>query len=99
MLLNNLRKTMNSGLARNFGANEKILKIRMGAVDNIRKITSAMKMVATAKMRHDLNRLNNGKTFGVSVVPTILSNDEYMASKVEDVQTDEVLVVPMTTDK
>ena len=99
MLLNNIRSTVTSGLARNFGANEKILKIRMGAVENIKKITSAMKMVATAKMRHDLNRLAAGQDFGVSVVPTILANDEYMASKVGDVETDEILVVPMTTDK
>ena len=75
MLLNNIRNTFNTSLARNFGAGEKLLKIRMGAVKNIRKITKAMKMVATAKMRHDVNRLNNGKNFGVSVVPTILAND------------------------
>lgn len=99
MLLNNLRTSMTRGLARNFGANEKVLKIRMGAVENIKKITSAMKMVATAKMRHDLNRLQNGKNFGVSVVPTIMANDTYMTSQAEEVEADKVLLVPMTTDK
>jgi len=35
----------------NFGANLKQLKIRMKAVGSIRKITKAMKMVATSKMK------------------------------------------------
>ena len=39
---------------RNFGANEKVLKTRMKSVNSIKKITKAMKMVATSKMKGDL---------------------------------------------
>jgi F-type H+-transporting ATPase subunit gamma len=53
---------------RNFGASEKLLKQRMKTVNNIRKITKAMKMVATSKMKADLTRLMNGKKFGVGGV-------------------------------
>jgi len=42
---------------REFGVNEKALKIRMKSVNSIRKITKAMKMVAASKMRGDLMRL------------------------------------------
>jgi F0F1-type ATP synthase gamma subunit len=42
---------------RNFGASEKMLKIRINAVTNIGKITKAMKMVAASKMKGDLERL------------------------------------------
>lgn len=42
---------------RNFAASEKELKQRMKSVNNIRKITKAMKMVATSKMKADLVRL------------------------------------------
>lgn len=31
-----------------------------------------MKMVASSKMRNDMNRLMNGKDFGVNIIPTIL---------------------------
>ena len=39
---------------RNFGANEKALKIRMKSVNSIKKITKAMKMVAASKLAGDL---------------------------------------------
>jgi len=42
---------------RSFGANEKVLALRIKAVGNIGKITKAMKMVAASKMRGDLVRL------------------------------------------
>ena len=45
---------------RNFGANEKALKIRMKSVNSIKKITKAMKMVAASKMAGDLRRLAGG---------------------------------------
>lgn len=52
----------------NFGANIKALKLRMRAVGSIRKITKAMKMVATAKMKAEVRRLNAGRDFGVGSV-------------------------------
>lgn len=39
---------------RNFAVSEKALKIRMKSVNNIRKITKAMKLVAASKMKGDL---------------------------------------------
>jgi F-type H+-transporting ATPase subunit gamma len=44
----------------NFGANLKTLKLRMKSVGSIKKITKAMKMVAAAKMRVEINRLERG---------------------------------------
>jgi F-type H+-transporting ATPase subunit gamma len=38
------------------GGNLKALKIRMNSVSSIKKITKAMKMVAAAKMRVEVNR-------------------------------------------
>ena len=58
-------------IKRTFSANEKIVKERMKAVSNIGKITKAMKMVASSKMRMDLKRLMGGKDFGVNVSPTM----------------------------
>jgi len=43
----------------------KIIKTRMKAVLSIKKITKAMKMVAAAKMKQDLGRLERAKGFGV----------------------------------
>ena len=46
---------------KNFGANEKVLKARIKSVSSIAKITKAMKMVSSSKMRADLVRLEGGK--------------------------------------
>ena len=45
--------------------NESIKEIglRIKSVGNIKKITSAMKMVAQAKQKHDIKRMNQGLTF------------------------------------
>lgn len=40
--------------SRNFAVSEKALKTRMKSVNNIRKITKAMKLVAASKMKGDL---------------------------------------------
>jgi len=53
----------------------------MKAISNIKKITSAMKMVATAKMKQDVQRLNRGRHFGLNVVPAIMENDNYLNRK------------------
>jgi len=63
----------------NFGAgNLKVLKIRMKAVGNIRKITKAMKMVATSKMKMEVRRMNAGKEFGMGSVQKIMDNETYL---------------------
>ena len=85
---------------RSFAVSEKDLKARMKTVRNIQKITKAMKMVATSKMKADLVRLNNGKNFGVGAVDMMFTLDKYMkdrAPKVSD--SPQELLVSITSDK
>jgi F-type H+-transporting ATPase subunit gamma len=85
---------------RNFGANEKTLKLRMKSVNSIRKITKAMKMVAASKMKGDLNRLNDGKDFGHKAVDMIFKSDNYLQRKQPETPQDpSELLVPITSDK
>lgn len=85
---------------RNFGAGEKILKIRMKSVNSIRKITKAMKMVAASKMKGDLTRLSNGKDFGHKAVDMIFKSDAYLQRKQPEAPAEPVeLLVPITSDK
>jgi len=84
---------------RNFGANEKALKIRMKSVNSIKKITKAMKMVATSKMKGDLRRLADGKDFGVGAVDTLFASDTYMKDRIAPVSGARELLVPITSDK
>merc|ERR1719356_1650789 len=44
-------------------ASMKIVKQRMRSVENIKKITKAMKMVAAAKLKGDQRRMENGMPF------------------------------------
>jgi len=95
---------LNRGLAiggniRNFGANLATLKIKMKAIGNIKKITSAMKMVATARMQADVLRLRRGSNFGVNVVPMILENDSYLQRKKSTEAPKKTCVVALTGDK
>jgi len=46
----------------------KILKQKMKSVSSIKKITKAMKMVAAAKMKQDVDRLQKGVNFGIRSV-------------------------------
>lgn len=66
--------SLNQG-ARNFGANEKQLKIRMKSVKNIGKVTKAMKMISTTKFKKDFQRLEGGKNFGCDAVDLIFKSD------------------------
>jgi len=66
---------------RSFAASEKELKRRMKTVKNIQKITKAMKMVATSKMKADMGRLLNGKNFGVNAVDMMFTSDKYMKDR------------------
>lgn len=85
---------------RNFAASEKELKQRMKSVNNIRKITKAMKMVATSKMKADLTRLLNGKDFGISSVDMLFTCDKYMKDRAPETPKDcEELIVTLTSDK
>lgn len=75
----------------------------MKAVGNIKKITAAMKMVASSKMRADLMRLMNGKNFGVNLVPTVFAMDPQVARRSPDIQekfkNGHRLLIPITSDK
>ena len=53
----------------------------MKAVGNIAKITKAMKMVASSKRRLDILRLENGKDFGVHMLPKVFENDTYLKAR------------------
>lgn len=85
---------------RSFAASEKELKHRMKTVNNIRKITKAMKMVATSKMKADLKRLLDGKNFGVSSVDMMFASDKYMKDRAPNAPSDPAeLIVALTSDK
>lgn len=84
---------------RNFGANEKALKTRMKSVNSIKKITKAMKMVATAKMKGDLRRLADGKNFGVSSIDSVFAQDTFMKDRLPSMSGGNELLVPVTSDK
>lgn len=60
---------------RSFAANEKQIKLRRKSVISIEKITKAMKMVAAAKMRGELKRLEDGKKFGYKSVDMLFKSD------------------------
>ena len=85
---------------RYFAASEKELKQRMKTVNNIRKITKAMKMVATSKMKADLVRLLNGKNFGTSSLDMMFTSDKYMKDRAPQApaECDELLVC-ISSDK
>ncbi len=84
----------------NFGANEKLIKVRMKSVGNIQKITKAMKMVAASKMKADLGRLEAGKEFGIRTVQNVFANESYLQKKKQDVgPAKKTLLVPITSDK
>ncbi len=84
---------------RTFALNEKAVKNRMKAVGSIKKITKAMKMVATSKMKTELARLTNGKNFGFGLISKIFENDPYVRKKDEETVASKVLLVPITTDR
>lgn len=83
---------------RYFSGDIKTIKERMGAVDSIKKITEAMKMVASSKMKSEMNRLINGRDFGVNTIPKIMSMDSYLAKKAQDVVPKKTLIIPITSD-
>lgn len=83
-----------------FAVNEKALKNRIKSVSSIAKITKAMKMVSTSKMRADIARLNAGKDFGHDSIEKMFKSDTYMQKKMETAgSANKVLIVPFTSDK
>jgi len=86
--------------SRNFAVSEKALKTRMKSVNNIRKITKAMKLVAASKMKGDLNRLERGKHFGNQAVDMVFKTDLYMQRRAPEAPNNpKTLLVPLTSDK
>lgn len=72
----------------------------MKSVNNIRKITKAMKMISSMKMKGELRRLANGKQFGINSVDMIFKTDTYLQKKIVDVSTNpRELLVPITSDR
>ena len=90
---------LNQVQAQGFATNEKAVKMRMKAVDSIRKITKAMKMVASSKMRMDMLRLNNGKDFGFGVCEKLFQNDPYVVQSTQKTEPKKIMVIPITTDR
>ena len=85
---------------RSFGANEKALKIRMKSVNNIKKITKAMKMVAASKMAGDMKRLEHGKHYGTDSIDIIFKSDLYMQRRTSEEKGEpKELLCPITSDK
>jgi F-type H+-transporting ATPase subunit gamma len=58
-----------------------------------------MKMVAAAKMRQDVSRLERAKTFGVSTINQIIQSETYLAKKKPNFNPKKWLLVPVTSDK
>lgn len=72
----------------------------MKSVNNIAKITKAMKMVSASKMRGDLQRLENGRHYGYNSVDMIFKSDTYLQKKqVAESSDPKELYVPVTSDK
>lgn len=58
-----------------------------------------MKMVAAAKMKQDLNRLEKAKGFGVGSVQRVFENETYLQKKKPTVSIKRTTLVPVTSDK
>ena len=90
---------LNRALSRGFGANEKVLKARIKSVSSIGKITKAMKMVAAAKMRTEISRLQAGGHFGYSMATNWFKGDETARKSLPELADCRTLLVPFTSDR
>ena len=87
-------------LCRGFAVSEKQIKTRIKAVLSIEKITKAMKMVATSKMKLDVSNLEGGRGFGEKVFDTILKADTFMQARIpNEGNTPDVAIIPFTSDR
>jgi F-type H+-transporting ATPase subunit gamma len=86
---------------RSFAVNEKQIKLRRKSVQSIEKITKAMKMVAASKMRGELRRLEDGKSFGYKSVDMMFKSDQYLQRKapLQDIHDASEFLVPLSSDK
>jgi F-type H+-transporting ATPase subunit gamma len=86
---------------RSFAVNEKQIKQRRKSVMSIEKITKAMKMVAASKMRGELRRLEDGKSFGYKSVDMMFKSDQYLMRKapLQDVHDASEILIPLSSDK
>ena len=83
-----------------FAASEKQLKQRLKAITSIEKITKAMKMVAASKVKFDVQRLDNGKSFGYYSFDTVMKSDTYLQKRpIIESKIMKTLLIPITTDK
>lgn len=103
LLLNPLSSSFsfNKTQQKTFAVNEKALKARIKSVSSIAKITKAMKMVSSSKMRLDLQRLNSGRHFGHETIDKLLKSDSIMQKKIDATSQglNKVLFVPFTSDR
>jgi F-type H+-transporting ATPase subunit gamma len=90
--------SLTGGQAAHF-SNTKLIRARMKAVGNIKKITKAMKMVAASKMKGELARLEKGKNFGIRTLQTAFANETYLQKRIPEQNVKTTLLVPITSDK
>jgi len=86
---------------KNFGKNEKVIKMRIKSVSSIEKITKAMKMVAASKMKAELARLEMGKEFAYASIDKIFKSDLIMQRKTQGLTLGHgrAVRVPITSDR
>lgn len=105
MFTRNMMSRIASGFLKvskkNFGKNEKAIKMRIKSVTSIEKITKAMKMVAASKMKADLARLEGGKEFAFGSIDKVFKSDLLMQRKTQGmvVGGGKTLIVPITSDR
>lgn len=102
MILNRVQAFSPLLQSNNFGfatKSLKLIKIRMKAVESIKKITKAMKMVAASKMKQDVGRLEKAKFFGVGSIDKIIAGETYLHKKKSPVSVKKTMLVPITSDK
>ena len=59
-----------------------------------------MKMVASAKMKGDMLRLENGKHFGTNALDMLFKSDEHLQRKMPaEVAEPRELIIPITSDR
>lgn len=81
-------------------ANVKVLKARIKSVSSIGKITKAMKMVAAAKMRIEIQRLQAGGNFGHNLANIWFKGDDIARKFLPEHNAEtRTLLVPFTSDR
>lgn len=68
---------------------------------SIEKITKAMKMVSASKMRGELRRLEEGKSFGYKAIDMMFKSDQYLQRKAPSLEVHDPseFLVPISSDK